>query len=91
MSVTVHISAPLRRFTSGESEVEMTANNVLDCIDELEARFPGIRGNILNEHSQRHKFVNIYLNGDDVRSLQGLSTTIRPGDEISIVPAIAGG
>ena len=91
MAVTVHISAPLQRFTSGEAEVEITAHSVYACIDELEARFPGIRRNILNEHSERHKFVNIYLNGDDIRSLQGLSTTIHSGDEISIVPVIAGG
>ncbi|MEE9324297.1 MAG: ubiquitin-like small modifier protein 1 [Dehalococcoidia bacterium] len=91
MSVTVKIPTPLRRMTSGKDAVEVDANNILECIDALEAQFPGMKERLCTNDSELHRFVNVYVNGEDVRFLQGLSTALKASDEVSIVPAVAGG
>ena len=91
MSVTVRIPGPLRRITGGEEKVTVSDGTLSSCISELEERFPGIKERLLDEENQMRYFVNVYLNGEDVRFLEGLHTTTKDGDELSIVPAVAGG
>ncbi len=91
MSVTVRIPGPLRRVTNGESQVAVEASNVGESIDSLDAKHPGIKERICDEAGDLRYFVNVYLNGEDVRFLDGLKTEINSGDELSIVPAVAGG
>lgn len=91
MSVVVRIPTPLRRMTNGQDKVELQEAALSAMIDRLEADYPGIRERLIDENGELRYFVNIYLNGEDVRFLQGLDTTAVAGDEISIVPAVAGG
>jgi molybdopterin synthase sulfur carrier subunit len=91
MSVTVRIPGPMRRITNGADKVDVEGANLEACISELEERFPGIRERLLDDEGQMRYFVNVYLNGEDVRFLDGLSTATKAGDELSIVPAVAGG
>ncbi len=91
MAVLVRIPTPLRRMTNGLSQVEMDESNLSEMIDRLESDYPGFKERLLDEEGELRYFVNIYLNGEDVRFLDGLGTTAKSGDEISIVPAVAGG
>ncbi|MFC1935389.1 ubiquitin-like small modifier protein 1 [Chloroflexota bacterium] len=91
MGVIVRIPGPLRRVTNGEQQVEVDSANVLETIDALDARFPGIKERLCDESGDLRYFVNVYINGEDVRFLQGLQTATKAGDEVSIVPAVAGG
>ena len=91
MGITVRIPGPLRRVTNGEQQVDIDAANVLETIDSLDSKFPGIKERLCDESGDLRYFVNVYLNGEDVRFLQGLQTATKTGDELSIVPAVAGG
>lgn len=91
MSVVVRIPTPLRRMTNGQDKVELPAAALSELIETLEADYPGIKERLIDENGELRYFVNIYLNGEDVRFLQGLDTAAAAGDEISIVPAVAGG
>jgi len=91
MGVTVRIPTPLRRMTNGQDKLEMDASTLSVMIDSLEASYPGFKERLIDENGDLRYFVNIYLNGEDVRFLQGLETSTNSGDEISIVPAVAGG
>ena len=91
MSVTVRIPSPLRRITSGIAKVEVECDTMAACVGVLEEQFPGIKDRLLDESGEIRYFVNLYLNGEDVRFLQGLETSTKAGDEVSIVPAVAGG
>ena len=91
MGVTVRIPSPLRKITNGSDKVEIDAVNVQGCVDMLEDKFPGIKERLLDEAGDIRYFVNFYVNGEDVRFLQSLDTSLKAGDEVSIVPAVAGG
>ena len=91
MSVRVRIPAPLRSVTEGQSEVSVGANNVDQVLVELEGRFPQIRQRLRDDEGTLRRFVNLYVNGEDVRFLKGLETGLKEGDEVSIIPAVAGG
>ena len=91
MSVMIRIPSPLRRVTNGLDKVEVDGETLQGCINELEAEFPGVSERMLDEQGALREFVNVYINGEDVRFLQGLETATKSGDEISIVPAVAGG
>ena len=91
MSVTVRIPTPLRQMTHGKDKVEVTPSTMGELIQQLDAAYPGIRDRLLDEAGEMHYFVNLYLNGEDVRFLQGMDTSTKSGDELSIVPAVAGG
>ena len=91
MSVEVRIPTPLRRVTNGQEKASVEGDNLLQVIDSLETQYPGIRARLCDESGDLRHFVNIYINGEDVRFLQGLETDTKSGDEISIVPAVAGG
>ena len=91
MSVVVRIPTPLRRVTNGQDKVSVDGGNLFEVIDSLETEYPGIKERLCDDAGDLRHFVNIYVNGEDVRFLQGLETSINTGDEISIVPAVAGG
>ncbi|MBI1885498.1 MAG: MoaD/ThiS family protein [Chloroflexi bacterium] len=91
MSVTVRIPAPLRKLTADRDVVSAEGSRLADCIDSLEGQYPGLKERLCDEAGEVRRFVNIYVNGEDVRFLQGLETPVKPDDEVSIVPAVAGG
>ena len=91
MGVLVRIPTPLRKMTNGQDKVEVTESILSVMIDNLESEYPGFKERLIDENGELRYFVNIYLNGEDVRLLSGLSTDTKEGDEISIVPAVAGG
>jgi sulfur-carrier protein len=91
MAVRVRVPTPLRRFTAGNGEVTAAGTSIKDVINDLESRHPGMRERLLDDKGEIRRFVNIYLNGDDVRFLDQLNSSVKDGDDISIVPAIAGG
>ncbi len=91
MAATVLIPQPLRGLTGNLATVDGATGTLSSCIEDLEARFPGIRERVLDEEGELRRFVNVYINGEDVRFEQGLATAIADGDEVSIVPAVAGG
>ena len=89
--ILVRIPTPLRRMTNGQDKVQIDASNLGEIINRLESDFPGFKERLLDESGELRYFVNIYLNGEDVRFLQGTDTSTKSGDEVSIVPAVAGG
>lgn len=90
MAVKVRIPTPLQRLTQGKEEVECTPGKVIELVSDLDRRFPGI-GERISENGKIRRFVNIYVNDEDIRFLNSEETVIKDGDEVSIVPAIAGG
>jgi molybdopterin synthase sulfur carrier subunit len=81
----------LRNLTGEKSTVQTDGSNLGDCIAHLESSYPGIRDRLMDETGQLRRFVNVYINGEDVRFVDGLGTGLKDGDEVSIVPAVAGG
>lgn len=90
MSVKVRIPSQLRQLTGGEGVVECEAGTVGEIIEALEEKFNGISERLL-ENSELRRFVNIYIDGDDIRFADGLGTKVNDGSEVSVVPAVAGG
>jgi sulfur-carrier protein len=94
MPVTVKIPTIFRRFVGGHAVVEATVNGsstLNDLLDDLEERYPGIRSTVVTDEGALHRFVNLYVNNEDVRYLGSLQTPVREGDTVSILPAVAGG
>ncbi|GAB4329936.1 MAG: MoaD/ThiS family protein [Dehalococcoidia bacterium] len=91
MPVTVLIPQPLRGLTGNQARVQAAGDSLAACIEHLEAAFPGVRERLLDDTGQLRRFVNVYVNGEDVRFDDGLHTPLKDGDEVSIVPAVAGG
>ncbi len=91
MSVTVRIPTPLRSLTNGAPEVSVEGKTVREIIANLEKEYAGIQERICDENAKLRRFVNVYLNDEDIRFLNDLETEIKDGDGLSIVPAIAGG
>jgi len=91
MSVSVRIPTPLRKLTGGADEVTVDAGSVGEMIDNLEAAHAGLKDRLCDEAGEIRRFVNVYVNDEDVRFLEGRATALKDGDEVSIVPAIAGG
>ena len=91
MSVMVRIPTPLRRMTNGKAKIEVDPANLGELVEQLNGEFPGFKDRLVDENGELRYFVNIYLNGEDVRFMDGLNTSTKEGDEISIVPAVAGG
>lgn len=91
MAVTVRIPTPLRRLTQNLAEVETEGTDIETIIENLESTYPGIKERLCDEDGNIRRFVNIYLNDEDIRFLDGKATSVTDGAEISIIPAIAGG
>ena len=91
MSVLVRVPTPLRSLTKGAAEVQGSGDTVGDIIQDLERQFPGLRDRLVDEGGDLRRFINIYVNEEDIRFLEGAKTTLKAGDSVSIVPAIAGG
>ena len=91
MAVTVRIPTPLQRLTSGQGEVQCQGANVKDLLENLERQCPGVKERICDEQGKLRRFVNVFVNEEDIRFLQGDQTLVKDGDEVSIIPAIAGG
>jgi sulfur-carrier protein len=89
--IKVRIPTPLRPLTKGQGEVEIAAASIVDLIDTLNVAHPGIKARLCDESGELRRFVNIYVNEEDIRFLKGKDTSLKAGDEVSIVPAIAGG
>lgn len=91
MSIIVRIPTPLRKLTNGVGELKAQASNVAELIETLEKNHPGIKGRLCDESGNVRRFINIFINEEDIRFKQNLQTTLKDGDDVSIVPAIAGG
>lgn len=91
MSVRVRIPTILRTYTGGDSEVTAEGTTLAEVLDNLDASFAGIKGRILDEDGKLRRFVNVYVNNDDVRFEQDLATPTPDGAEVSVIPAVAGG
>ena len=91
MAITVRIPTPLRKFTDGKSEVEAKGANVAEIIDDLDVNFSGIKEKLCDEKGGLRKFLNVYLNDEDIRFMDSLQTEVRDGDSLALIPAIAGG
>ena len=91
MPVKVRIPTPLMKLTDNQAEVSAEGETIADMLNNLESQFAGIKERICEESGAPRRFINIYLNEEDIRFLEGENTKIKDGDEISIIPAIAGG
>jgi len=91
MAVKVRVPTPLMKLTDNQSEVTAEGATINDILNNLENQFAGIKERICDENGAPRRFINIYLNEEDIRFLEGESTAVKDGDEISIIPAIAGG
>jgi molybdopterin converting factor small subunit len=91
MSVKVKIPTQLRSLTDGANEVSASGAKVADLIQDLESNFPGLRERLLDDAGELRRFVNVYLDDEDVRFLEGLQTSVPEGARVSIIPAVAGG
>ncbi|HLG22880.1 MAG TPA: ubiquitin-like small modifier protein 1 [Candidatus Manganitrophaceae bacterium] len=89
--IKVRIPTPLRKLTGGQGEVTAQGENIAALIGALEKEYPGIKERLCDEQGELRRFVNIYINEEDIRFRQGIQTPVKKGDEVSIIPAIAGG
>ena len=91
MEVQVNVTSVIQKTVGGQRAVTAEGGTVAELIDDIERRYPGFRSQLVDEGGQLHRFVNVYLNDEDVRFLQGAETALSEGDEVSILPALAGG
>lgn len=91
MSVQVYIPTPFRRATNNQDRLSLEAPDVETLLDELEESFAALKGLVRNDRGEVHDHVNIYVNNEGIEALQGLATPLKDGDEVSIIPALAGG
>lgn len=89
--VTVYIPTPLRRVTGGQTKVQVTGRTVRELLDALDRQYPGFRAQLFDETGEVRSFINVFVNGTEIRRLDGLSTPVTDADEVSIIPAMAGG
>ncbi len=89
--IKVRIPTPLRPMTGGKNEVEIAGNTIAEIIDNLGSAHPGIKERLYDEEGEVRRFINIYVNEEDIRFLTGKDTSLKDGDQVSIIPAIAGG
>jgi molybdopterin synthase sulfur carrier subunit len=90
-SIQVLIPTPLRRYTNGEAKVDGSGGTVGDVLTELDGRYPGLKERVCDPDGEIRRFVNVFVNGENVRKLRGAATPVKSGDELGIIPAMAGG
>ncbi len=91
MATTIFVPTPLRKLTNGQSKVQLNGVNVADLIERAETQYPGFRERVLDSDGEVKRFINVFVNGVDIRTLQGKATPVKDGDEVSVIPAMAGG
>ncbi len=91
MSIRVRIPTPLRKLTGDKGEIEAKGSNISELIEDINNKHPGIKERIYDDTGEIRRFINIYVNEEDIRFIDGNKTAVRDGDEVSIIPAIAGG
>lgn len=91
MGVTVRVPTPLRKFAGGARDVQASGGTVGELIENLEQQYPGIKERLCEEDGVLRRFINVYVNGEDIRYAKGVDTTLKDGDEVSIIPAVSGG
>jgi sulfur-carrier protein len=91
MGVTVRVPTPLRKFAGGARDVQASGGTVGELIENLEQQYPGIKERLCEEDGVLRRFINVYVNGEDIRYARGVDTTLKDGDEVSIIPAVSGG
>jgi len=91
MAVKVLIPTPLQKLTNNQATVECSGNNISELLESLEQSCPGIKARLCDDQGELRRFVNFYVNNEDIRFLEGQQTSLQDGDEVSIIPAIAGG
>ncbi|MBC6473585.1 MAG: MoaD/ThiS family protein [Hormoscilla sp. GM102CHS1] len=91
MAVTVLVPTPLQKYMNNKDKVECTSSNIAELFDTLEQSCPGIKNRLCDEEGKPRRFVNLYVNNEDIRFLQGTNTALKDGDEVSIISAVAGG
>jgi len=91
MSVLVRIPTPLRALTNGQGDLRVEAGTVEEMLNHLEKEYSGLKSRLCEDDGSVRRFVNVYVNDEDIRFLQGTCTALKAGDEVSIVPAMAGG
>ena len=91
MAILVQIPTPLQKFTQNQNEVQAEGATIQEVLDNLDLSFPGIRERLCDDRGAIRKFVNLYLNDEDIRFMDGEKTALEDGDEVAIIPAIAGG
>ena len=91
MSAIVRIPTPLRKVTNGEDKASVDAGSMVEVVKSLEVQFPGLKARICDDDGELRSFVNVYINGEDVRFLDGMNSSVSSGDEVSLVPAVSGG
>jgi MoaD family protein len=91
MAIKVLIPTPLQKFTKDQATVECSGSTIDELMNELETQFPGIKARLCDDAGNLRRFINFYVNSEDIRFLEGQSTALKDGDEVSIVPAVAGG
>jgi len=87
----VRIPSPLRKYTNSQSKVHADGANINEVIENLETQYPGVKSRLCDDNGQIKRYVNVFINGDEIRTLQGADSSVGENDEISIVPAMAGG
>ena len=88
---TVRIPSPLRRYTNSQSKVETNGGNVGELLNNLEAQYPGLKAKLCDDNGNIKRYVNVFVNDEEIRTLQGRETPVGEKDEVSIIPAMAGG
>ncbi len=91
MSVKVRIPTPLRKLTQEQAEVDAAGTTIREIVDDLEKQFPGFKERMCDDGGELRRFVNVYVGEEDIRFLEGLDTKIPEGEQVSIIPAVAGG
>ncbi len=91
MEVRVNVTSVIQKTVGGQRALTAEGGTIAELIDDIERRYPGFRDQLVDEGGQLHRFVNVYLNDEDVRFMEGAATVLSEGDEVSILPALAGG
>jgi sulfur-carrier protein len=89
--VQVHIPTVFRKYTNQQSQVEVEPGSLAEVVQQLDSRFPGFKSQVLDDHGELRRFVNVYVNDEDVRYLERLDTKASEGDSVSLLPSVAGG